>query len=511
MQHLIHTLNVTLRVPEMQRAFSMQERVKECMQAEWVTEIERVLDKYSGPDVYLQVDRLDIKLDALPAQHWEKHFQERFIEALDRALSNYGSKVVQMAANTANEVEDEPWGLRSASVQYQEAWMFFMQYGLLPWWMHQESAASLEEKLIAAIQQQPQRCVALWTRAWSENKIMVQRWVQQCSPELQRVVLDSLFGVKTTSMLTGREAMLLLKFSLSDRNVHLRKLQMLYWDVVLDSLLSSSPQSSAGVIKQQMLERWDRWMGKPASITETDILKRIEFGEDEGTMNNDVDPSPASSHFSEQDSASLPATSSQDASSQTNKTQQPDHPEKSEKEKLHFTPDLGLGEHLLVKQAGVIILHPFLQYLFKDLQWLDESGRSILPEFTSRAMHLLEFMASGEEDVPEYEMTLLKLLCGLPLDAPLERNVQLTTEEKEKSLELLQAVIKHWSALGTVSPDGLRGNFLLREGKLIFADDHWQLLIAPKAYDILLNQLPWGIGIIKLPWMEQLLKVQWTA
>jgi hypothetical protein len=63
--------------------------------------------------------------------------------------------------------------------------------------------------------------------------------------------------------------------------------------------------------------------------------------------------------------------------------------------------------------------------------------------------------------------------------------------------------------LRNTSPDGLRGTFLLRPGKVSLRNDDWLLQVEARTCDILLEQLPWGIGMIKLPWMEKMVWVEW--
>ncbi|HRF39189.1 MAG TPA: contractile injection system tape measure protein, partial [Saprospiraceae bacterium] len=69
--------------------------------------------------------------------------------------------------------------------------------------------------------------------------------------------------------------------------------------------------------------------------------------------------------------------------------------------------------------------------------------------------------------------------------------------------------IDNWGALGSTSPDGLRGNFLVRDGKLTRTDLGRLLQVEAQSYDLLLDRLPWGINMVKLPWMEDMLFVEW--
>jgi hypothetical protein len=87
--------------------------------------------------------------------------------------------------------------------------------------------------------------------------------------------------------------------------------------------------------------------------------------------------------------------------------------------------------------------------------------------------------------------------------------LMMTDVDRQLAHELLGAVIEHWEALGTISPEGLREAFLQREGKLVSTDAGWRLTVERKTLDILLTRIPWGFLTIKLPWMTSLLFVDW--
>jgi Contractile injection system tape measure protein len=121
----------------------------------------------------------------------------------------------------------------------------------------------------------------------------------------------------------------------------------------------------------------------------------------------------------------------------------------------------------------------------------------------------LQYLTVGEEEVVEYDATLLKLLCALPFETPIDSRIELTDIEKKEVDELLTMVIQHWGALGDVGVDSLRQGFLQRDGKLSKRSDGWLLQIEKQTMDILLDRLPWGFGVVKLPWQTDMLFVEW--
>lgn len=163
---------------------------------------------------------------------------------------------------------------------------------------------------------------------------------------------------------------------------------------------------------------------------------------------------------------------------------------------------------VFISHAGLIILHPYLLYFFKELGLLenedfkDQNARQT-------AIHLLHYLATGLDHPFEYDLLFEKYLCGLPIDEPVERFVELTPRMKEESDEMLKAVVHHWKILKGTSPDGLREGFLQRSGKLIIKSFQHRLIIENNSIDILLDHLPWGYSVVSLPWLEKILYVDW--
>ncbi len=182
---------------------------------------------------------------------------------------------------------------------------------------------------------------------------------------------------------------------------------------------------------------------------------------------------------------------------------------KVKKESTTKTENKKSTEVIYINNAGLILLHPFLQTLFEHLKltvenkWLDKASQH-------KAVLILEFLATGNEEFEEFNLMLNKILCGIDIDEIVSTEIKLDDETKNECEVLLNTVITHWSALKNTSINGLRETFLQRNGKLSKVDNGWLLQVEQKPVDILLNKLPWGIKLIKLPWMNEMLYVEWT-
>lgn len=167
-----------------------------------------------------------------------------------------------------------------------------------------------------------------------------------------------------------------------------------------------------------------------------------------------------------------------------------------------------MGEPLYVNNAGLVILNPFLTRFFNMQELLNK--REFKDEKSShKAVHLLQYLANKGEQMEEHELLLNKLLCGIPFEKPVYKDIVLTDKEKETCDSLLEGVIENWAILKKTSPDSLRGSFLLREGRLTEEPQGWRLRVEEKGYDVLVEKLPWSIGMLKLPWMKKMLFVDW--
>jgi hypothetical protein len=166
------------------------------------------------------------------------------------------------------------------------------------------------------------------------------------------------------------------------------------------------------------------------------------------------------------------------------------------------------GEEIYVENAGLVLAAPYLPRLFAMLGLLEGPVfRDV--EAAERAVHLLQYLVDGSEGAPEFSLVLNKVLCGLAIAMPIEREVDLSEREKEAVEGLLRGMIENWKGIGRTSVQGLRETFLQREGTLRLHDGVWQLLVAPKQFDMLLDTLPWSISVIRHHWMNRVIHVTW--
>ncbi|MEM7657454.1 MAG: contractile injection system tape measure protein [Bacteroidota bacterium] len=162
-----------------------------------------------------------------------------------------------------------------------------------------------------------------------------------------------------------------------------------------------------------------------------------------------------------------------------------------------------------MNNAGLVLVWPFFPHYFNMLGLLTPKRQFKDEAAQAKAPHFLQYLVNKQTDAPESELTLNKLLCGVPFETPIPASLEMTEAEQELGEGLIRAAIQQWGALKKVSPDGMRGSFFIREGSMSPKGKHWEIQVEAKPYDLLIDRLPWGLSVIKFPWMTQALHVQW--
>ena len=166
-------------------------------------------------------------------------------------------------------------------------------------------------------------------------------------------------------------------------------------------------------------------------------------------------------------------------------------------------------DEIIIENAGLVILCPYLPSLFKELDLLDDKKQFKDEQSKHLAIAITQYLVTGSEAVQEYSLIFNKLLCGIDLEEPIPVIEELPEHIKQSCQELLEIVVKNWTALKGTSIQSLQATFLQREGILTKAANGCKVQIERITLDILLDKLPWSISIIALPWRKELIYVEW--
>ena len=161
-----------------------------------------------------------------------------------------------------------------------------------------------------------------------------------------------------------------------------------------------------------------------------------------------------------------------------------------------------------VRNAGIVLVESYIKMLFDRLGLLD-SNEFKTHKHQRKAAHCLQWLVTGLHQTDEHELVLNKILCGIHYSDPIEETFEISDDHQETMRGLIKSMISFWEDISSSSVQGFRGNWLVREGLLTESDDHWNLTIEKKAYDILMQRSPFSFSIIKYPWMLKPIHVTW--
>ena len=162
-----------------------------------------------------------------------------------------------------------------------------------------------------------------------------------------------------------------------------------------------------------------------------------------------------------------------------------------------------------IRNAGIVLVNDFISRYFERLGLINEKKQFTSPEAQILAARYIWTLSTGKITANEPDFAMSKLLTGLPLDTPIASSPAPTPEGIEIGNGLIQAMISHWPANGASSLDGFRGAWLIRDGFLVEKNDHWELSVERRSYDVLIRKAPYSFSVIRYPWMSKAVYVNW--
>jgi len=514
------------------RGPELQEAVARSFWERAVPELETVFDRVAGPDKLVRLDRLEIDLGTLQGPDWEPQFRRRLVEQMTRTLAPF------KPASEANGGLRDPAEGHVAEPLRQ--FLFFLAHGRLPWWGG-KPGKDWPEGLLASLDK------AGWTAL---HQLL-------CVDPRARLRLidcagDGFLAAATEAFISSAEVLRVLA-ALAPPGLSAaagRQWRRGFWTILLDWVLADGfrsgdgselmrdllqlgarfsapgregeglapgprghrepdpPDGGAGGLSP-LPQPWREWLEAARASrdgSEPEAGRRYSRRERPGP--GEEPPSAAPELSLERGAPARGYPEAPDLASGVSSTQSLPPSLQRHAGVRSPSPPLQEGEAIYLEGAGAVILHPFLEELFRGRGLL--AGRDFRDAVArQRAVHLLELLTFGGEAAPEYDLLLPKLLCALPFEEPLEP-ADLVEADRAACDTLLRAVLDHWTALRSSSPDWLRAQFFLREGKLEAVDAGWRLTVERRIQDVLLARLPWGLRVIGLPWMEGRIYVHWT-
>jgi hypothetical protein len=469
-QHIIQKQTIDISFDGLGDSVGLQNQVAEMFYEKLQPRMEVLFDEMFGENEYTAIDKLEIDLGFLNLKDWEQEFTEQAIHKLKEELNHVYKE----------KIDPERIDEKAA----EEAFFFFLENGFMPWNKRIDSIAGLEQLLRIN-----EKMIAQLKKLIAQKSKTAERLVWQFSKNFtSRIIAE---------ITKDRENALTEIFEL------LEKLNLLQTGKLIDAL--TQKQIDNHIVDAAILNLFASDENKTKveqffSFLQTKLIGNEELKIEISEILNYLKANKKNSNLSTDKDLMKPG--------KNGKKKNPISAKDQKQEEIVKNNDIS-PEGIYINNAGLILLHPFLEALFEQLGLTKEN--TWINSFTQQKAALVsEFLVTGNTEFEEFNLVLNKILCGIDPDEIVVTEMQSDYEIESECELLLNEAITHWKALKNTSIDGLRETFLLRNGKLSKIENGWLLQVEQKTVDILISSLPWGFGIVKLPWMNEMLFVEWT-
>lgn len=483
--HIIQKHIVEVELPASEDAFFWQDALVRLCEDKVTQILDELLTEADDKNRLIEINRIEIELKDIKIND----FENQFIEALKAAIKLELNDKVAISKGT----EATP---KSESIQFLESdlkvFLYFLQNGTFPWWTSVQNVNQLEERILIFLQKQTPSFLRRTFSDLLTNQSTMRRFIWQLSADFQSQFLD-LF------------------------NKNHPVIQRIFQDIFTEILQvirkeSYSPTEVIEIIKIEVISGIIQY----ENLNFQDIL--IKIIQKTGLSNHyQAESNGLNFEHSLDDLVNIIHKKTQSIESvfwnlniELLKEQLYSIKTETSQEEKPANPPNDLEENndgIYINNAGLVLLSPFLSEYLKACNVVQNNEITD----TSLAVHAIQYLATGNENTPENELILNKVLCGLSIEQAVALEVTLSEEIKAEAKKMLEAVIFYWDVLQDTSVDGLRYSFLQRQGKLSKKEDgDWLLQVEQQSYDMLLGHLPWTYSIIKLPTMNTTLWVEWA-
>lgn len=502
--HIINKVFVEVDCNSMEEALHLKQNIGQFITEKLSTHLSKAFDEFGTSDEFYTIDKVAVA--------FEKDFLKE--SNLSEITNKIHAKTTETLSLNRNDLSINNQKFKYEKERNYKAFIYFLENGRHPWFFAERETLNLEALTLFLKETQPHSLTECLSKTEAQRRLVYQfgehpkfmLTVWRTYAELKKLPESSIIGLVALASIIEEKKILeeigsslfqydrlsaseregrlikLFEFYKSKSGLSLETLQSLSNFLNLKIGISFSPKVL--IASFQNLEKATLVFQPTEKISfpKSNILSKKEI--EERLKSTSV-------KFQRQE----PTLDSDDT---------------IEKQQLieHIPVETDESHGLILPNCGLILLHPFLSILFEELGVLNPQ-KQIVEEHYDLVVQLLHFIATGEENVSEQQLGVVKQLCGIPSSYPIKKESVLQEKHKKEALNLIQTVINYWSALKNTTAAGLRGQFLTRSGKWVTTDEKIELFIERQTADILLDQLPWGLSMVKLPWLKKMIYVTW--
>jgi hypothetical protein len=493
--HIVQKFQLDLTVDKQEESRKILESASEMVNSKIIPLTEDIMDKWADENTHVSLDRLEIDLGAIPLDN----FRDLFFDAYEKKIKESLSKLLDQ------EKMGQPVHITKKTQRQAllEQFIFFLKEGWVSWEFQETAAFGADDILLKLLKENQDGL-----KAQLRPLLAVDRVVDRLVNSLQPDTLDLLLAELAFSDAATQAMMLIGELS---RFNHMKHLKLTRKQIEMAVYRQAFKMAAHNEII---------FSGKTISRIFYDLLTALNIQQQQFTgyvkqFGNFVKKEKFLSQFVGLiDDLKKNGSSGISEKASARKIEDRFLNETEEKAAQDENEMIGIEptdkEFLCnLNNAGLILGYPYLKTIFGRFNWLNEKGM-INPDYQTKALLLTDYLVYGEREVvPEHELVLNKVLCGVEPKVSLAPLAVLSSEEKLEADDLLKSAVKHWSVLKDTSMEGYRSSFLQRDGILKFEDDNWYLRVERKSYDMLMESLPFTISLIRLPWMKYKLLVEW--
>lgn len=510
--HIIANQVLELTTGSRQHVHALQQDFSKLYWNELLPLINSVFDEVAGTHEYIRIDRMEIDLGNVCIGNYGQ-MKDRLRKKLKEELQQQAAEVHHQSAQSRASKENRP-SVRTGADAEIDLLITFIETGRLPWWAPAARSLSIVTLTKTLIEKQPQALVNALASSMQRDRCL-ERVIHQFPNsiltdiiQLLKPGLPEMVAKLHDDLMSLHERMQLLPLSKSG-------FRLLLWKHAFRLAFSENDTSHSDFSHRGGVSR-----ARAYAFTLLDAIARLH---QEATADNKewIDTVEEAMALQVRSGYSFKSKSIrkivQDWSRlKTEVVRSPSTdpmPESRDANQLEKPRPLRTNndsetDAVSVSNAGLVLLWPYLPTFFEGLGFV-ESKSFVTNDSAKRAALMLQYLMTRETAMPEYDLVLNKLLCGLDVDEPLPATLDVTSSEADECTHLLNVVADRWEALKGTSGEGLRQTFLIRDGILRRHNQVWKLTVARTAVDILLDKLPWNISMIRLPWCKQMLYTEW--
>ncbi len=473
--HTIKKFSIELKMAAQKNSYALQRRCVHIIKEEVIQQIDSVLSAHFSTGETVLINRIEIDLGTLKADTLEKEFIQKYITA-------FSSKIKEIKTSTKTTTAEINFTDENAETIKQL--LYFLTTGKMPWANYNIDFNNWQQLALKAMQEKGNEFKTAFTQLLTTNENAAERFINQFTDDFIEAVISLYAPLSKSNIISF---MVLLRNTIPAN--YIAAARTVFYKAILFYITGASSKTAAHYLPgvQAVLKKI------PAVLIAAETIQKIIATFTAVFQTNKTT----------QEVANTAAAKSglQPMANQHKTAQQitADNTVENDEDAATY-----------ITNAGIILLHLYLKTFFTTAGLLN--GDDFKDDFCKqKAVHLLQYAGTGQQQLPEYMMTLNKLLCGIPHATHINRFIELTAAEMDMADELLQAVISNWVILGNTSAAALQETFLQRKAKLFFneAASHWQLQVVRTGLDVLLDKIPWGFSYIKLPWMPDALATEW--